>query len=1140
MIPSSGIEFSLETIRNVLLDLDGSSGAALRSLVGLASTQEQDRQFLVGVTPGQRTGLLMAAKAELIRELDGVVDPELVELVSRASAVTGQALDSDAVSDSIANHVDGIDPTELPALIRGLNASRPARSALWAAYELWNRALILEFFGGARAGSPVYLDLEPEVLLRLATEIGAPAGLVPQDPQLAFCHSVTRTFDLRSSGPEMLHQHAMAARLWAEGTSPQPGLPGLDLDPDLPPFVAALGLLSLAAEQMHAGDGMAPTNYYGRLCDLLEVQGDAARKKVEHDFRLESNTLWSHLNSWLQRAHGARGFPTAEAFNHLAYVGVPISQALVRAADRDKLPEFFLSYELNPGQQFSRIDMREIFGSWLPHSPLAGTLKSIWGSGQEARRRIADVVCLELEHWDGSASPAESGSGREFRASLAATWDEVPVLEFSAMLAVRDDGDIAVGRYELTDGNRSSVFSGPVAATRNYAGLVKLEFERPDQAGQLVRLALLQSMKLVSGAQRATISHPRRDIIVMLWDEARWLFMESAHTELGRDHLLLVRNELAPDVTQALEDAAQAGFGTVSNNAGVPEGWTLFTGVHITALLTAPSDRLAALLPQSKTQVDLTGGMHLSAARWHSKAPPTIVAIDGVQRRFAVTLFEESGIPGKTPPIELGSHTGETLIPLKDLQLADGNYRVILNEVTPTGRVGAHLTSRPLKLRSGASAHLDPPTSLRLAHHGSPGFDGWEALSATDIGAHGETVLQGAISIGATGIPLAAPHTALPMKLGQSAVASLDDLFGRLPATERSILEAQFENLLRQGLVSLDGPRPRPTVAGWAWINENLGASLTTRPGADPQSAAPIGVRFEADLDLILDALVVLSGGSWNSLERLIRYSSVERWEPVEAARNLSALGYIDLELDRHSLRPLRWSAAPATLAVLPDGMSAFVTGSRSEDLLEKVEHQTAARGGFTNRHVSSGRPVLLQVHGLAGHAFDELAEETGLVCTRNSALSIAELLPSIRAVYRQRPELYVPHGSTLERFDFDSNGWRSVTEMQLTGAYRITAETVHYGILADEGLRECDNSVAKYAAAAATGRDIMSYDPPSSRLTCLLGARPPALYERAIALCSGELPRALSNNTSVYEGVTAEVAAWLAEKLGPHGWRER
>ena len=89
-----------------------------------------------------------------------------------------------------------------------------------------------------------------------------------------------------------------------------------------------------------------------------------------------------------------------------------------------------------------------------------------------------------------------------------------------------------------------------------------------------------------------------------------------------------------------------------------------------------------------------------------------------------------------------------------------------------------------------------------------------------------------------------------------------------------------------------------------------------------------------------------------------------------------------------------------------------------------------------------------------------------------------------------------------------------------------------------DGGLRECDNSVAKYVGAAATGREIISYNAGDETLTCLLGARPPGIYERPLVLCTGELPRSLSNSTSVYEGVTAEVAAWLGWTLGPDAWR--
>ena len=154
------------------------------------------------------------------------------------------------------------------------------------------------------------------------------------------------------------------------------------------------------------------------------------------------------------------------------------------------------------------------------------------------------------------------------------------------------------------------------------------------------------------------------------------------------------------------------------------------------------------------------------------------------------------------------------------------------------------------------------------------------------------------------------------------------------------------------------------------------------------------------------------------------------------------------------------------------------------------------------------------------------------------AALRIAERLPSIRDIYRERPELRVPRDAGIKVFDFDANAWRDTQQMRLAGAYRVEADLVRFGVLADDGLRECDNSVAKYTAAAATGRHILAYNSSEASLSCLLGARPPGLFERAIVLSTGDLPKPLSNGTSVYEGITSELACWLAHSLGPDAWR--
>ena len=241
-----------------------------------------------------------------------------------------------------------------PGVLRAFESAQGPGWGVWAPYDLWNDSLVDEFFGGSRAGRPVYLDLEPDTLERLASALGASAGLRASDAVGAFSRSVKETFDLQPSGHPMLEKHLRIAQDWASPDATQPALPGFTVTGDVPPFVATLGLFSLAAERMHAGGGMYASNYYGRLCELLEVDDPDQVDKVQNDFRKHSNRLWAYLNAWLRAAHGARGLPTAEAFDRRVHVGVPISQALVREAERASLPEFFTDYQFNPGQRFLR------------------------------------------------------------------------------------------------------------------------------------------------------------------------------------------------------------------------------------------------------------------------------------------------------------------------------------------------------------------------------------------------------------------------------------------------------------------------------------------------------------------------------------------------------------------------------------------------------------------------------------------------------------------------------------------------------------------------------------------------------------------------------------------------------------------
>ena len=1137
MTDLDAIQQSLGVIAAALNRLDEPGGSLLRDHYGLHSTRDRDREILSSVGASGRLNILIGARVQLRRALMGAVSPSIADSVARISALTGQPPVSSDVCRELAGRARGVDGADMSALLRALSGLQPEGWARWSAYELWNRALVNEFFSGSRAGRPVYLDMEPDVLERLVTTIGDPERVTGTDPSRAFSRSVARTFALRPGGPPMLEDHVRRAVRWAESALQGAGRESAT-DHQPPPFVAALCLFSLAAEAMRSGEGMRATNYYGRLCEYLEVGTDAVARKVQGDFRRHANELWARLNAWLRQAHGARGLPTAAAFDHRVYVSIPVSQALVRAADRDRLSELFSTYRLNPGQQFSRINMRELLSTWLPGSPVSGSLKSLWRTGQEAQRRITDVVCIELEHWDGARPPEHAGSQRHFEAVLAASYEVIPVPEFSLVLAARDGGDVPDGRYRFEDGYALLGIPGEVHATREPGGLIRFQAGPESGRSGFLDAVLLGPLRLQHASEAATIARQRRPVAVLLMDESRGVFIEAARVELGREHLVLARRSLTAQVSAALDEIARPGYRIVREVAGLPEGWTLYTGVHVRSLLRDAPEVLSPLLPLSTTQVGLIGGMQLSAGRWHSASPPDVTAVDASGRRFAIRLFDESGASGESAETPLGVHSGEARIPLRDRGLTDGNYRIILSEATPSGEAGSHLTSRGLRLRSAASKHLDPPPDTSVGHLASVSLDGRNVLSAVAVDAAAPTAIRGATISGASAGRRPVPPVRLPERLDRrAAINDVESLRRLVPRADPDEFEAEFAKLVRLGLVSIDDGTPRLTPAGITHLDRSPAASSGTGSRAYVVPPDEIADRFQADLDLILDALAATGGGTWRSLEQLIRYSTDERWEPLEAARNLSALGYIDVELHHDSLRPRRWSVAPPVMVVLPDGLSAFVSGGRTEQLLQGVDAEVREVGGWTFRHERDGRPVLVQVHGVQGRAFEEIARRVGIACSRDVPRRIAQLLPSIRDVNRARPEFYAPRGASIEQFDFDANRWRGAERIEQAGAYRVTAETRHYVALTEDGLRECDNAVSKYAGAAATGRSIMSYEPDERRLVCPLGARPPGLYERALVLCTGELPRSLSDGTCVYHGIPPDVASWLAARLGPHGW---
>jgi hypothetical protein len=175
---------------------------------------------------------------------------------------------------------------------------------------------------------------------------------------------------------------------------------------------ALLAFFSLAAEGMRTDETFRSNNYYARLVELLGAESLRQRPGIEElsrDFRKDSLTLWNALNAWLLDAGGARGLPTAYSFDWRSFVGVPISQALLREEERLALRDMFVRYRLRPGQQIAASDMVRLLEDWLPGSDFSEGIKRLFRQS-DAKARLADIAAIELEHWDGTVPASVEGA----------------------------------------------------------------------------------------------------------------------------------------------------------------------------------------------------------------------------------------------------------------------------------------------------------------------------------------------------------------------------------------------------------------------------------------------------------------------------------------------------------------------------------------------------------------------------------------------------------------------------------------------------------------------------------------------------------------------------------------------------------
>lgn len=250
-----------------------------------------------------------------------------------------------------------------------------------ARYEEWNRAIIDYFTAGMPHGAPVFLNVDDETLDQIARQLPWTRADKVQDFVDAVRACVAQ------------HQRLSLSQLHGqEGGQPH--------------GVAFLSAMVLAAARMEDTEEAASHNYFHRLRQVLQLPPTERRPdgRPEGMEQYEEVSLWVEWNRWLRQ----QGFvPTARRGDTQAdkYINYPISQALLRRTDRERLRRLFewkhLPAELDADTLLAYV---RVEASYLPDH-----LRDLLACQDQRSEAVAEAIHELYEEWQCSRGGVQQG-----------------------------------------------------------------------------------------------------------------------------------------------------------------------------------------------------------------------------------------------------------------------------------------------------------------------------------------------------------------------------------------------------------------------------------------------------------------------------------------------------------------------------------------------------------------------------------------------------------------------------------------------------------------------------------------------------------------------------------------------------------
>jgi len=483
-----------------------------------------------------------------------------------------------------------------------------------ADYEQWNIAIASHFLQGLPIGSEVYLSLDSEALFEISSKISV----------------------IENSDEPWVEDFCLAIREECVNDG-QVQMPSANLNEfDLPVGVAFIGAMVFAAYLMmgeETDEGMiSETNYFKRFREVLGLDTEEQGRPLGLKPPGIEECLWQKWNEYLL----AKGFlPSAEAGQGITqkYINYPLSQALLRKADRERM-EYIFRKEEQTGNMSRSLDFERL-NIWLKNNVHLFTTSHLRDllQQEDKRRQIAFYeaiydVYTQID-WVEQQICSDFRSGFERLKRLTA-----------GLYRIEDpfSGKIEYWLYPQEPRRYQAIGLSINKDGQQYY----LELERPGWYIPLwpVNPAGGVTYKVSGDSRIHEMVLPEKGFWVLIRDPENTdngILASWGYPELGETFLLLCRKEYKEQVELFVQENLLKYDHSVECSEPL-DGWIEYRECMVVSenwdcIISASSDLIEALKPNIRASISLKNGL---------KLPPQLQWLEGYGPDMTIIGFTDS------------------------------------------------------------------------------------------------------------------------------------------------------------------------------------------------------------------------------------------------------------------------------------------------------------------------------------------------------------------------------------------------------------------------------------------------------------------------------------------------------------------